>query len=180
MEEEWRDIIGYEGLYKVSNKGRVKRLQGKGCKQERILKPSKNGPGYLRARLSKDGKSINHSIHRLVANAFVDNPQNLPEVNHIDENKENNNVNNLEWVTSKENGNHGTRNERIAKTKNKPVIGISKDGKSYLYFNCAKDAERDTGIHHGNISQCCRGTRKTAGGYHWKLSGDLPTTDVTD
>ena len=175
MEEEWRDIVGYEGLYKVSNKGRVKRLQGKGCKQERILKPGKNRGGYLRVKFWKDGKGINYKVHRLVAQAFIPNPQDLPEINHKDENKENNCVENLEWITHKENINHGTRNERMVKTKSKPVIGISLDSKSYLYFNSAKDAQSLAGFKCSAISACCRGKRKTAGGYHWKLAG----TDVT-
>ena len=168
MQEEWKDIEGYEGLYMVSSEGRVKRLQSKGCKQERILKPINNGYGYLRVTLFKDGKHITHRIHRLVANTFIPNPENKPEVNHIDEDKENNCVDNLEWCTRKYNCNHGTRTERSAKTQSKPVLAISKDKKSYLYFNSAKDAERLRGFNHSSIASCCRDKRKTHKGYTWQ------------
>lgn len=171
MQEVWKDIKGYEGLYQVSNKGRVKslsRVASNGRRiAERILKPYKNRGGYLQVNFYKDGKLINHYIHRLVATAFIPNPENKPEVNHVNENKENNNANNLEWATRKENNNHGTRKERMAKTHSKPVIGISLDGKSYLYFNSAKDAQRLGRFNHGAISDCCRGKRKTHKGYIW-------------
>ena len=173
IEEIWKDIEGYEGLYQVSSEGRIKslsRLTSNGRKiADRILTPYKNRDGYLQLKLYKDGKYINHKIHRLVANAFIPNPENKPEVNHIDENKENNNVSNLEWVTRKENANHGTRNERSAKTNSKPVMGISLDGKSYLYFNSAKDAERLAGFDNSAISRCCRGKLKTYKGYTWSF-----------
>ena len=173
IEEIWKDIEGYEGLYQVSSEGRIKslsRLTSNGRKiAEKILKPSNNGWGYLQVILCKDGKHINHRIHRLVAQAFIPNPENKPEVNHIDENKENNNVDNLEWVTSKENSNHGTHKERVAKAQSKPVMGISLDGKSYLYFNSTMDAGRLGGFKQSAISACCRGERKTHKGYTWRF-----------
>ena len=95
--EEWRDIQGYEGLYMVSNLGRVKSLNYHRTGKERIMKPSDNGHGYLFVVLCKDGKDKNCRINRLVAQAFLPNPDNLPEVNHKDENKYNNCVENLEW-----------------------------------------------------------------------------------
>ena len=172
MQEVWKDIKGYEGQYQVSNKGRVKSLSrvtsdGRSI-VDKILKSGKNSVGYLIVNLYKDGQLRSYLIHRLVANAFTDNSENKPEVNHIDENKENNCVNNLEWVTRKENINHGTHNERMAKTQSKPVIGISKDKKSYLYFNSTNDAQRLAGFNNRDISKCCRGKRKTAGGYIWR------------
>ena len=123
MEEVWRTIVGYEGLYVVSNMGRVRSLEridslGRVVK-EKILSPSKNGnEGYLFVYLYKNGKSKNHYIHRLVLSAFApcENMENL-EVNHLDENKENNNLNNLEWITHKDNQNYGTRNKRISEKK---------------------------------------------------------------
>ena len=165
--EIWKDVEGYEGQYQVSNKGRVKslsRVASDGRRvAERILKPHNNGRGYLIVILCKDGKHINHRVHRLVANAFIDNPQNLPEVNHINENKEDNCVDNLEWCDRSYNINYGTRTLRT----NKPVIGVSKDKKNYLYFNSIMDAERLGGFDQGHISECCRGKRKTEGGYTW-------------
>ena len=135
---------------------------------ERILTPYTNGCGYLGVGLCKDRKRRIYFIHRLVAQAFINNPDNKPEINHMDENKENNCVSNLEWVTGKENSNHGTRNERIAKALCKPVMGVSLDGKSYLYFNSIIDAERLGGFKYRSISNCCRGIYKSAG----KLNGE--------
>ena len=178
MKEEWKDIEGYEGFYQVSNKGRVKSVERKvwdsgkqsyNTIKERILKPGKDGYGYLKVDLCKYGQPRSITVHRLVATAFLDNPKNLPQINHIDENKENNCVNNLEWCTSKYNNNHGTRTERAAKTISKPVLAISKDKKSYLYFNSIMDAERLGGFNHSSISLCCRGERKTHKGYTWSF-----------
>lgn len=114
MEEIWRDIEGYEGHYQVSNLGRVKSLErymngrngGKSLLKERILKPIKNNRGYLNVNLSKNRKRKNANIHRLVAKAFIPNPDNKPEVNHVDTNKKNNRADNLEWATTKENIRH--------------------------------------------------------------------------
>ena len=125
--EEWREIKGYEGLYEVSNLGRVRRLDGivntdiknvsKRFLKGRILKPSTNSNGYYRVILSKDSKTKMHFIHRLVAVAFLPNPDNLPCVNHKDENPKNNSVWNLEWCTQKYNMNYGTVRERMSKSK---------------------------------------------------------------
>lgn len=116
MKEIWKDIKGYEGLYQVSNLGRVKALakridKGK-CHRifpEKILVPIETNRGYLRIKICKDRKIYKLRIHRLVAEAFIINIENKPEVNHIDGNKKNNNINNLEWVTSKENKDHAVR-----------------------------------------------------------------------
>lgn len=123
MEEEWRDIIGYEGLYQVSNLGRVRSLDRTFIrsdgrlhnKQGRILTPGKNPRGYLFVNLS----DINHKItptriHRLVVQTFIPNPECLPQVNHIDENKLNNSITNLEWCTNSYNTSYGTRNQRLS------------------------------------------------------------------
>lgn len=111
IKEEWKDIKGYEGLYQISNTGNVKslerRIDGKKCHrklEEKILKPIETDRGYLRVKLSRDNKVSKVRIHRLVAEAFIEKPE--LEVNHIDGNKKNNCIENLEWVTSKENKQH--------------------------------------------------------------------------
>ena len=163
--EIWEDVRGYEGLYKVSSMGKVKSLKwGK----ERILRPEKNNKGYLRVTLCKDGKNKRFYVHRLVAEAFIPNPNNLPCINHKDENPLNCNVENLEWCTQKENVNYGTRNERDAKTKSKPVVGIdSNTGEVVVEFPSAMEAGRN-GYNQGNISECCLGKKKTAYGLIWQ------------
>lgn len=111
--EIWKDIEGYEGLYQISNKGRVKSFHGKG----RIMKLGTHPLGYKLATLTKDGEQNTKQVHRLVAQAFIPNPENLPVINHKDENPSNNNVKNLEWCTQKYNLNYGTCQERKEKTR---------------------------------------------------------------
>lgn len=120
MKEIWKDIEEYEGLYQISNLGRVKSFPRKGTHttKERIIKFAKSNKGYLIAILKNNDVQKAFSVHRLVAKAFIPNPNNLPQVNHKDENKENNNVNNLEWCDNWYNSHYGTRLHRIAKTMN--------------------------------------------------------------
>ena len=116
--EEWKAIAGYEGLYEVSNLGRIKslsRIDSRGYKRnEKILKLNKDSGGYLKVSLYKNGKPKQYNVHRLVAIAFIPNPDNLPEVNHKDENRINNYVDNLEWCNRKYNCNYGARNSKIS------------------------------------------------------------------
>ena len=123
--ERWKHVRGYEGLYKVSDKGRLV-----GVKSGRILKPQVNKTGgYLQVMLYKPGRvRPRFSVHRLVAEAFVPNPLNKPQVNHINEDKLDNRACNLEWVTASENINWGTHNERVAKTKGRTVAQLDADG----------------------------------------------------
>ena len=131
-QEIWKDIQGYEGLYQISNLGRVKSLEriiitNNGITKkisEKILKPYLKGNGYYNIVLRKDSKTKCYFVHRLVAKEFIPNPDNLPQVNHKDENKLNNNVDNLEWCTSKYNNNYGTHNERHALARSKLYINI--------------------------------------------------------
>ena len=116
MEEIWKDISGYEGLYQISNLGNVKSLNYSRTGKERILKPGTDKDGYLLVTLYKNRNKRPFKIHRLVAKAFIPNPDNKSDVNHKDENKTNNCVDNLEWMTRMENNNFGTRNERISKS----------------------------------------------------------------
>ena len=175
MEEIWRDIKGYEGKYKVSNLGRVKSLNYHRSCKERILKNLINTRGYLTTVLYKNGIGNNVQIHRLVATAFIENPENLPEVNHIDENKTNNFVSNLEFCDRKYNNNYGTRNERsmftriVNNRKNAPkkIDQYSLDGKFIKTWNSGTDLA-NCGFNNGNICNCCNGQRKTSKGYIWK------------
>lgn len=175
MEKEiWSPINGYEGLYEVSNLGNVRSL-GKGksnASKKRNLKNSKVYGGYLIVRLCKNGKMKNYKIHRLVAEAFIPNWFDEPQVNHIDENKLNNNVDNLEWCDAKYNSNHGTRNERIfRKTTNgklsKPVLQFTKTGEFVREWPSANEAGRN-GYNQGKVTSCCRGEQKKHKGYIWK------------
>ena len=117
--EEWKDIIGYEGKYQVSNTGKIRSLNYLNTRKTKELKPRKFSTGYLSICLGKEKK--NFYIHRLVAIHFIPNPNNLLEVNHKDENKTNNNVENLEWCNHKYNCNYGTRSERIWITRNEKI-----------------------------------------------------------
>ena len=160
---KWKPIIGFEGRYLVSDSGQVWSLRG-----GRALKPTIDKYGYEKVALY-DGRKGNHrTVHRLVAQAFIPNPNNLPTVNHINEDKTDNRVNNLEWASIADNDNHGTRNERMANTKCKlPVEQILPDGTTIEYKG-VKDAHRKTGINRCCIALCCKNIRKTAGGYEWR------------
>ena len=146
-EEIWKDIIGYEGLYQVSSYGRVRsldRYDSRNCfRKKRILKLCANRLGYLKVGLWSNGKVKHHLVHRLVAEAFIPNPNNLPIINHIDENPSNNNVDNLEWCTAKYNMNYGTIRERqkdtlikkgIWYTDYRDLLKIDKKEYSRLYY----------------------------------------------
>ena len=160
MKEIWKDCKGYEGLYQVSNLGRVWNV-----KLQKYLKGSYNKDGYHQVYLTaKNGKRKTESVHRLVALAFLSNPNNLPQVNHKDENKGNNCVDNLEWCNAKYNANHGTRNKRISKANSIPVYCFELD----KIFYGTREAERELGINHSSISKACKGKQKTTGGYHWE------------
>ena len=162
--EYWKPVVEYEGLYEVSNWGRVKSLKfGK----ERILKQGKYKYGYLYVVLSKNGILKAFKVHRLVAEAFIDNPDNLPCVNHKDENKLNNNVDNLEWCTHEYNINYGTRTEKCSKKLSKTVLQFTLDGQFVKEWPSAIECERN-GYDNTSISKCCRGKLKTHKGFIWK------------
>lgn len=176
-EEMWKDIKGFEGKYQVSSEGRVKSLARKfvdnfGHKQnikERILKVRTNIQGYKKVTIYDIyGKRKSLSVHRLVCEAFHPNPDNKPEVNHIDEDKSNNRACNLEWVTSKENCNHGTRIERISKTKRKPVAQYTLDGELVRIWESVAEVSRQNGFDSSTISKVARGKEKKAYNHLWK------------
>ena len=166
--EIWRDITGYEGYYQVSDQGRVKSLERKGRKSERILKPSMDRDGYLQVGLHAGGKQKTLKVHRLVCQVFHENPDNKPEVNHINENASDNRACNLEWSTRIENITHGTRTERSAKTQSKPVAQYAQDGELIEIWPSTREVERQTGFRHGYICQSANGKRKQAYGFIWK------------
>ena len=160
--EEWKDIKGYEGLYQVSTMGRVRSFHNYGGVKERILRLKKGKSGYLSVALSKNGTYEYVFIHRLVAQAFVPNPDGKPVVNHKNEIKTDNRVENIEWCTVLYNNNYGTRNQRAVESKKKKVMCIE----TGAVFDSIKSAEaltRITGIH-----KAAKGKQKTSGGYHWR------------
>jgi hypothetical protein len=175
-EEIWKDIKGYEGLYQVSNLGRVKSLERTVSKKdgsmqhrkERILKLVTRPNGYLQVNLCNGSGKKAFKVHRLVCVAFHENPENKPCVNHIDENKTNNTASNLEWCTVKENINHGTHNARMAKAKSKPVGQYTREGQLVKVWQSTHEVERQLGFDNSFISKAAQGKRKTAYGYVWK------------
>lgn len=182
MEEEiWKDIDGFEGYYQVSNYGRVKRVdrvvvRGNGKSDsavfhmpERIKELQTQTQGYLHTVLYKDGKYKTKRVNRLVASAFIPNPENKPEVNHIDGNKNNNRVDNLEWVTGIKNKRHARKNG-LVKPYKRPVLQIDISGNVVAEYESIKHASTLTGISSGNICTACKdGTKKpNAGGFYWR------------
>lgn len=164
MEEVWKK---FNDRYYVSNKGRVKSLY---ANKERILKPYLNRDGYLKVDIFDNKKRKSYSVHRLVALCFIDNPLNLKEVNHKDEDKKNNNIKNLEWCDTKYNCNYGTRNERRAKNCYKRVCSIDKQGNIKHYIS-RNEAAKETGIAATSISKALSNNypnHKTAGGLFWQ------------
>lgn len=163
MEEIWKDIEGFEGLYQVSNLGRVTRVT-----TGRILKSGKDKDGYLQVTLCKDSTKYTKKIHRLVAQAFVSNSENKPEINHIDEDKANNRVNNLEWSTRKENNNHGTHNERSSRTQSIPIISTNLKTGECREFYGTNECGRQLDLNPGHINEVLKGKRRQTGGYTFK------------
>ena len=153
-----KDIKGYEGLYAITEDGEVWSYRSnKYLKQQ----PARN---YLSIELHKDNNRKNYFIHRLVAETYIPNPHNLPEVNHIDENKYNNCVDNLEWVSHKDNMNYGTQKERASTKCKKRIRCIETD----TVYNSTKEAAEALDIKAPNITACLKGRQKTSGKYHWE------------
>lgn len=166
MLEIWKAIEDYEDLYQVSNLGRVKSLNYKRTGKERILKPGYYTKyGHQDVNLCKDGVRTMKSIHRLVAEAFIPNPENKPCIDHIDCNPTNNCVYNIRWVSHKENSNNPLSiiHQRDSKG-GQPIYCFETD----TVYESTKEVERQLNVKSGNVSECCRGKRKSAGGYHFK------------
>ena len=173
---EWRPIKQTNGLYEVSNDGLVRSIgrytnaaiNGRKYWKSIIRKQVTNKQtGYKYVTITIDRKAKTYSVHRLVAQAFIPNPLNLPYVNHKDEVRTNNNVENLEWCTPKYNANYGDAIQRSKSKRSKPVVRIDKFGNEEIYESI-REAERRTGISNSNISAVCLGTRITTGGYKWR------------
>lgn len=180
--ELWKDIEGYEGLYQVSNLGNVKSLEKKIVRssgrnyiaKEKILKKDKCR-GYLRVSLIKNKKQIHKLVHRLVAEAFIPNPKNYNEINHKDENKLNNCVDNLEWCTRKYNSNYGTRCLRISKNRRnkKKINQYDLNGNFIKTWNSAVDIRNYYNAYNtGHITKCCQGIYKQMYGYRWEYANE--------
>lgn len=203
MEEEWRDINGYEGYYQVSNMGRVRSMDvavphprpghlsiKKGKVRKQFLDGKKH---YLTVGLHRDAVTKTLNVHRLVANAFIPNPLNLPQVNHIDEIKINNEALNLEWCSASYNMKHGgaverqlfsrylnnskedlsarslvTKFAKQSRNCERPVIQISGLGFFIAEFTSASSAGRTLGVDRANIQSCCKGRARTCGGFKWE------------
>ena len=181
MSEIWKDVIGLEGIFQVSNMGRIRSLDkyanvcggGKRLVKGRILKLTKLQNGYYEAQFHHKGERIIYLLHRLVAIHFIDNPLNLPEVNHKDENPQNNNVENFEWCTSKYNANYGTRN--ICMMENREfvsVIQLDINGNMIKQWNKMTDACKETGADISSMIRVCKGKQDTCVGYKWKYADE--------
>ena len=185
--EIWKDVKGYEGFYQVSNLGRVKSLErdiyfpnGTIIRhmEEKILVPALNNNGYSYVNLCKNGKTKKEYVHRLVAMAFIENPENKPMVNHKDEVKTNNVVDNLEWCSAQENINYGTRTARAAQNHKDFKLGNNPRAKAVFCvelnkkFDCITRAGKELGVNINCIVSVCRGKTKTAGGFHWRYANE--------
>lgn len=171
MEEIWLPVKGYEGFYEVSNFGNVRSLNYNHTGQRKVLSQGED-KGYLKVVLCKNGKTKNFSVHRLVAEAFLPNLLDEQEVNHIDENKQNNQVSNLEWCDRKYNINYGNRNQRVAEKNtngkcSKPLLQFSKTGELIKEWSSTMEAARN-GFNQGAVAACCRGEKKSYKGYIWR------------
>lgn len=191
--EIWKDVAGYEGYYQISNMGRVKSL-------DRMVNSARSSTGFrlskgriLKTYFARCGKCRKHSntenayelihlykgvnekaftIHRLVAEAFIPNPKNLPQINHKDENKANNRASNLEWCDSLYNANYGTRNERVSANRNDktPVNQFSIDGEFIAQYESLAMASKSTNVRISLISAVCRGLQSSSAGFVWKFA----------
>ena len=159
--EKWKSVDNFD-RYEVSNLGKIRLLRS-----SRLLRIQFNRCGYRNIALCNDVERKTLSIHRLVAIAFMHNPDKKKTINHIDGDKTNNKVDNLEWSTYQENMNHAMETGLINNGKKIVMIGL--DGEEKNVFNSGLEAERLTGINQGNISSCCLGRRKTTGGFRWRF-----------
>lgn len=165
MIEVWKDVVGYEGLYQVSNFGQVKNT-----KRQKVLIPQTNTWGYKHILLHKNGTRKTVTIHKLVVDAFITTERAGLQVNHKDENKSNNRLDNLELCTPAYNMNYGTGNDRRAAKVRKPILQINSEGKIINTFISARQAHELFGYCYKHISDCCLGRRHTHAGCYWRFA----------
>lgn len=181
--EIWKDIEGYEGMYQVSNLGRVRALDrvkpnsGGQITKGHVLPQSDNGHGYQFVSLWKFNKGRRFYVHRLVASAFIPNPNNFPIINHKDENKSNNRYENLEWCTQKYNINYGNHMKRlkesyIANGNNRPIDVYDKNGAFLKTFDCSNEVCKELGVHRRGLYLVCQGVAKSYKGYRFAFHGE--------
>lgn len=175
MQEIWKDIVGYEGLYQVSSNGVIRSLNYRGTSKEKILKPRLSSSGYYQVTLFKNGERKDFNVHRLVAMAFIPNPENKGCVDHINGIKVDNRAENLRWATYKENLNFPLAKKHLSESRinnpklSKAILQIDKvTGKIINEFPSIMEVKRQLEIDESNISSCCKGKLKTSGGYIWK------------
>lgn len=164
MKKIWKPIPSFEDLYEVSNDGEVRSINPR-YKDKSVLKQGTHAKGYKQVTLCRKGVQTTVHIHRLVASVFIPNPDNLPCVNHKDEDKTNNNVDNLEWCSYQYNNVYGHRLIKSALKRGIPVRCIE----TGVIYPSAYAAQRETGIWQSGISMCCHGKANTAGNLHWEF-----------
>lgn len=176
--EEWKNIVGYEGLYMVSNLGRIKSLNYHNEHREEIMKPNVWNGGYLKIGLYKNGKFKRYFVHRIVAEAFIPNTENKPYIDHINTLRSDNRVENLRWCTRQENMNNPLT---LVKHKqkmlgngcnNKPIVQLSTDNSLLGVYKSITSASKQLGYNNGYIGQCCNGQREKMYGYQWQYVED--------
>lgn len=167
MAEQWKTCV-YDGVvyenYEVSTHGRVKSLNYNRTGEIKIMQLNLNGRKYFQVRLRKNNEKKTCLVHRLVAEAFIPNPNNLPLVNHINEDKTDNRVENLEWCTESYNVSYGTSQKRRVEAIGKKVKCVE----TGIIYCSTQECARQTGLSQSRIWECCVGKRKTCGGYHWE------------
>ena len=169
INEQWKPFKGFEGLYEISSLGRVKSLNYNNTGVEKIMRPQKNRNGYLHVGLRRNGKYKNLYVHRLVGEAFIPNPEGFEQVNHRDEVKTNNCVENLEWCSAKYNMNYGTRMEKQVAARSKAVEASKYPDfrEICLRFPSTMEADRN-GYNQGGVAACCRGCFSSEGNNKYK------------
>lgn len=182
INEQWKDVIGYEGLYQVSNHGKIKSLKrtytsgnfGNIVREltEKIMKQSTSKNGYKRVKLCKGGKTNICLVHRLVATAFIENESGLPQINHKDENKSNNAVSNLEWCDAKYNINYGTALTRMVKKQSKRILQYDTNNNFIKKHESIRGLSK-FGFDRSSIIRCCQGKQMTSYGYVWKYESEV-------